>query len=80
MKNFEEGERLADFILEGKMVPEPPLSDVKGVVDRQADDAVAGREEPLLPAALQERRRHPGDAGEDRGGVDRGPRSRCRPK
>ncbi len=31
MKNFEEGERLADFILEGKMVPEPPLSYVKGV-------------------------------------------------
>jgi Zn-dependent protease with chaperone function len=29
MKNFEEGERLADFILEGKMVPEPPLSYVK---------------------------------------------------
>ena len=26
MKNFEEGERLADFILEGKMVPEPPMS------------------------------------------------------
>ncbi len=31
MKNFEEGENLADFILEGKMVPEPPLSYVKGV-------------------------------------------------
>jgi Zn-dependent protease with chaperone function len=31
MKNFEEGERLADFILEGKLVPEPPLSGVKGV-------------------------------------------------
>ncbi|MBY0459517.1 MAG: hypothetical protein K2V38_19520, partial [Gemmataceae bacterium] len=31
MKNFEEGERLADFILEGKMVPEPPLSYAKGV-------------------------------------------------
>jgi Zn-dependent protease with chaperone function len=31
MKNFEEGERLADFILEGKMVPEPPLSELKGV-------------------------------------------------
>lgn len=30
MKNFEEGERLADFILEGKMVPEPPLSELKG--------------------------------------------------
>jgi Zn-dependent protease with chaperone function len=30
MKNFEEGENLADFILEGKMVPEPPLSYVKG--------------------------------------------------
>jgi hypothetical protein len=30
MKNFEEGERLADFILETKMVPEPPLSYVKG--------------------------------------------------
>ena len=30
MKNFEEGERLADFILEAKMVPEPPLSYVKG--------------------------------------------------
>ncbi|MCI0705068.1 MAG: M48 family metallopeptidase, partial [Planctomycetia bacterium] len=29
MKNFEEGERLADFILEGKMVPEPPLSYVR---------------------------------------------------
>jgi Zn-dependent protease with chaperone function len=29
MKNFEEGESLADFILEGKMVPEPPLSYVK---------------------------------------------------
>jgi Zn-dependent protease with chaperone function len=29
MKNFEEGENLADFILEGKMVPEPPLSYVK---------------------------------------------------
>ncbi|HEV3437925.1 MAG TPA: M48 family metallopeptidase, partial [Gemmata sp.] len=31
MKNFEEGERLADFILDGKMVPEPPLSGLKGV-------------------------------------------------
>jgi Zn-dependent protease with chaperone function len=31
MKNFEEGERLADFILDGKLVPEPPLSEVKGV-------------------------------------------------
>ena len=31
MKNFEEGENLASFILEGKMVPEPPLSYVKGV-------------------------------------------------
>ncbi len=31
MKNFEEGESLAEFILEGKMVPEPPLSYVKGV-------------------------------------------------
>lgn len=31
MKNFEENENLADFILEGKMVPEPPLSYVKGV-------------------------------------------------
>jgi Zn-dependent protease with chaperone function len=31
MKNFVEGERLADFILEGKMVPEPPLSGLKGV-------------------------------------------------
>jgi hypothetical protein len=31
MKNFAEGERLADFILEGKMVPEPPLSELKGV-------------------------------------------------
>lgn len=31
MKNFEEGDNLADFILEGKMVPEPPLSYVKGV-------------------------------------------------
>lgn len=31
MKNFEEGERLADFILEGKMVPEPPLSELKGI-------------------------------------------------
>ena len=31
MKNFEEGERLADFILEGKMVPEPPLDGVKGI-------------------------------------------------
>ena len=31
MKNFEEGERLADFILEGKMVPEPPLRELKGV-------------------------------------------------
>ncbi len=30
MKNFEENENLADFILEGKMVPEPPLSYVKG--------------------------------------------------
>lgn len=30
MKNFEEGENLADFILEGKMVPEPPLSYAKG--------------------------------------------------
>ena len=30
MKNFEEGENLADFILTGKMVPEPPLSYVKG--------------------------------------------------
>jgi Zn-dependent protease with chaperone function len=31
MKNFEENENLAEFILEGKMVPEPPLSYVKGV-------------------------------------------------
>ncbi|HSQ57379.1 MAG TPA: hypothetical protein VLM40_16780, partial [Gemmata sp.] len=31
MKNFEEGENLAEFILPGKMVPEPPLSYVKGV-------------------------------------------------
>lgn len=31
MKNFDEGENLAGFILEGKMVPEPPLSYVKGV-------------------------------------------------
>ncbi len=31
MKNFAEGDRLADFILEGKLVPEPPLSGVKGV-------------------------------------------------
>jgi len=31
LKNFEEGENLAGFILEGKMVPEPPLSYVKGV-------------------------------------------------
>jgi Zn-dependent protease with chaperone function len=30
MKNFAEGDRLADFILEGKMVPEPPLSELKG--------------------------------------------------
>ncbi|HEY1190137.1 MAG TPA: M48 family metalloprotease [Gemmata sp.] len=30
MKNFEEGENLADFILEGKMVPEPPLTYAKG--------------------------------------------------
>lgn len=30
MKNFEEGERLADFILDGKLVPEPPLSELKG--------------------------------------------------
>ncbi len=30
LKNFEEGENLAGFILEGKMVPEPPLSYVKG--------------------------------------------------
>jgi Zn-dependent protease with chaperone function len=29
LKNFEEGENLAGFILEGKMVPEPPLSHVK---------------------------------------------------
>ena len=43
MKNFEEGERLADFILEGKMVPEPPLSYVKGEVGRQADDQLARR-------------------------------------
>ncbi|MBM3980254.1 MAG: hypothetical protein FJ304_08210, partial [Planctomycetes bacterium] len=31
MKNFEEGENLASFILEGKMVPEPPLTYAKGV-------------------------------------------------
>ena len=31
MKNFEEGERLADFILPEKMVPEPPLDYAKGV-------------------------------------------------
>jgi len=31
MKNFEEGERLADFILQGRMVPEPPLYGLKGV-------------------------------------------------
>lgn len=30
MKNFEEGENLASFILPEKMVPEPPLSYVKG--------------------------------------------------
>jgi Zn-dependent protease with chaperone function len=30
MKNFEEGERLADFILQDKLVPEPPLSELKG--------------------------------------------------
>lgn len=30
MKNFEEGDNLADFILKGKMVPEPPLTYVKG--------------------------------------------------
>jgi Zn-dependent protease with chaperone function len=30
MKNFEEGENLADFILPEKLVPEPPLSYVKG--------------------------------------------------
>lgn len=30
MKNFAEGDRLADFILEGKLVPEPPLSELKG--------------------------------------------------
>ena len=30
MKNFEEGERLADFILPEKMVPEPPLDYAKG--------------------------------------------------
>ncbi len=30
MKNFEEGESLVDFILEGKMVPEPPLDYAKG--------------------------------------------------
>jgi Zn-dependent protease with chaperone function len=30
MKNFEEGERLADFILEGKLVSELPLTYVKG--------------------------------------------------
>ena len=30
MNNFEEGARLGDFILEGKMVPEPPLSELKG--------------------------------------------------
>ena len=30
MKNFEEGERLADFILDGKLVSEPPLSELKG--------------------------------------------------
>lgn len=30
MRNFEEGERLADFILEEKMVPELPLTYVKG--------------------------------------------------
>jgi len=29
MKNFEEGERLADFILDGKLVSEPPLEYVK---------------------------------------------------
>jgi Zn-dependent protease with chaperone function len=30
MRNFEEGERLADFILEEKLVAEPPLSYIKG--------------------------------------------------
>ncbi|HUR54856.1 MAG TPA: M48 family metallopeptidase, partial [Gemmataceae bacterium] len=30
MKNFEEGERLADFILEDKLVPEPPTRFIKG--------------------------------------------------
>jgi hypothetical protein len=30
MRNFEEGENLADFILEDKLVSEPPLSYVKG--------------------------------------------------
>jgi Zn-dependent protease with chaperone function len=30
MKNFVEGERLADFILDGKLVSEPPLSELKG--------------------------------------------------
>ena len=30
MKNFAENENLGDFILEGKMVPEPPLSYVNG--------------------------------------------------
>jgi Zn-dependent protease with chaperone function len=31
MTNFVEGDNLADFILEGKLVPEPPLTELKGV-------------------------------------------------
>ncbi|MDB5305806.1 MAG: hypothetical protein JWO38_8 [Gemmataceae bacterium] len=42
MKNFEEGERLADFILEGKMVPEPPLTYVKSAWALKLVDQLRG--------------------------------------
>lgn len=42
MKNFEEGERLADYILEGKMVPEPPLTFVKSNWAQKLVDQLLG--------------------------------------
>ncbi|MBA4063482.1 MAG: hypothetical protein C0501_07170 [Isosphaera sp.] len=42
MKNFAEGERLADFILPGKLVPELPLSYVKGAWCQKLVDQLSG--------------------------------------
>src|SRR5204862_1174366 len=41
-----------------------------GEVDSQAARPARPGEEPLLPVALEERRRYPGAAGEDRRGVE----------